>query len=138
MKFIVAVIVLIILASGVPVFATNYVEPADFKQWLISGKKMAVVDIQPGAEFAQHHFKGAIETNAFPGKTDGDKQRLDKVLPVIGAGTAAVVVVCPRGRGGAKNAYDYLKSKGVAEQRLFILEEGVAGWPYKELFVTGR
>lgn len=138
MKFIVALIVLMILAGGVPAFATNYVEPADFKQWLIFGKKMVVVDIQPAAEFAQHHFKGAIETNAFPGKTDGEKQRLDKALPAIATGTADVVLVCPRGRGGAKNAYDYLKSKGVAEQRLFILEDGVAGWPYKELFIKGR
>ncbi len=119
-------------------FAANYVKPEDFKNWLESGKKLIIVDIQPADEFEEHHFKGSIETNAFPAKTDEEKKRLDKVLPIIMSSNDDVVIICPRGRSGASNTYEYLKSKGVSENRLYILEGGIAGWPYKEMFVKGR
>lgn len=119
-------------------FAANYVRPGDFKKWLESGKKMIIVDIQPANEFERHHFKGAIETNAFPAKTDEERKRLDKIIPRIMSSTDNVVIICPRGKSGASNTYEYLRSKGVSENRLYILEGGIAGWPYKEMFVTGR
>lgn len=49
-----------------------------------------------------------------------------------------MIVICPRGKSGAKNSYNYLESKGVTEERMQILEDGIAGWAYKELFVKGR
>jgi rhodanese-related sulfurtransferase len=99
---------------------------------------MLIVDIQPPADFAKGHFKGAIETNAYPLKTDDEKQRIDKTLQRINAAPDDIVIVCPRGGGGAKNTWDYLKSKGVPEGRMYILEKGSEGWPYKEMCVTGR
>ena len=51
---------------------------------------------------------------------------------------APVVVVCPHGKSGAKNAYEYLASRGINEDRLRILDGGIAEWPFKELFVSGR
>lgn len=119
-------------------FAANYVKPDEFKKWLESGKKLIIVDIQPAEDFEEHHFKGSIETNAFPAKTDEEKKRLDKVIPQIMSSRDDVVIICPRGRSGASNTYEYLKSKGVPENRLYILEGGVAGWPYKEMFQKGR
>lgn len=116
----------------------NYVEPDQFRQWLEKGKDMTIVDIQVPAEFQQHHFKGALETNAFPAKRPDEKLKLDKILPRLSSGRNDVVVVCPRGGGGAKNTYDYLKEKGIDEKRIFILREGMQGWPYKELTVSGR
>lgn len=116
----------------------NYVEQAQFKQWLEKGKDMTIVDIQVPAEFQQHHFKAALQTNAFPVKSAADKQKLDAVVPKLAAAKNDVVVVCPRGGGGAKNTYDYLKSKGIDEKRIFILKEGMQGWPYKELAVVAK
>jgi rhodanese-related sulfurtransferase len=116
----------------------NYVEQAQFRQWLEKGKDMTIVDIQVPAEFRKHHFKAALETNAFPVKSDGDKQKLDAVVPRLSAAKNDVVVVCPRGGGGAKNTCGYLKSKGIDEKRIFILKEGMQGWPYKELTVAGK
>jgi hypothetical protein len=49
-----------------------------------------------------------------------------------------VVIICPRGKSGASNTYDYIKSKGIPENRLYILEGGIAGWPYKEMLIKGR
>lgn len=131
-KSAVAAAALVLLAAGAA-RATNYVEQDEFKAWLLNGKKMQIVDIQPAAGYARHHFRGALETNAFPAKTAEEKDRLNPVLPGLLATTDDVVVICPHGGGGAKNAYDYLASKGVAEKRLYILEDGMEDWPYPEL-----
>ncbi|RII30445.1 MAG: hypothetical protein CXR30_05530 [Geobacter sp.] len=133
-------LVTLLLGSVVTAMAGNYnyVEADQFKQWLEKGKDMAIVDIQVPEDFQKHHFKGALETNAFPVKTQEERQKLDKVLPLLTKSQNDVVVVCPRGGNGAKNAYDYLKKKGIDEKRLFILEDGMQDWPYKELTVSGR
>ena len=119
-------------------FAANYVKPDIFKQWLASNKQIVIVDIQTAENFGTHHFKGSIETNAFPAKSDEEKKQLDKILPKIQSSKGEVVIICPKGKGGALNTYDYLKSKGVPDNRLLILEGGIDGWPYPELFVKGR
>jgi rhodanese-related sulfurtransferase len=118
--------------------AANYVKPDIFKQWLASNKPLVIVDIQPAEDFGDHHFRGSIETNAFPSKSDEEKKRLDKALSTIQSSKGDVVIICPKGKGGAVNSYDYLKSKGVPASRLFILEGGIDGWPYPDLFVKGR
>ena len=126
-----------LLAAG-PALATNYITPANLKKMLDEKQKVILVDIQPAADFEKQHLPGSIETNAFPGKTDEEKSRLDKALPAINGSKAPVIVLCPRGKSGAKNSYDYLQSKGVVENRLQILEGGIADWPYAEMFVKGR
>ena len=118
--------------------AANYVKPDIFKQWLTSDKQIVIVDIQTAENFEAHHFKGSIETNAFPAKSDDEKKQLDKILPKVQSSKGDVVIICPKGKGGALNTYDYLKSKGVPETRLLILEGGIDGWPYPELFAKGR
>jgi rhodanese-related sulfurtransferase len=119
-------------------FANNMVKPDVFKQWMESGKKMMIVDIQVPAEFKKHHFKGSIETNAFPAKSDADKKKLDAVAEKAKASNDDIVIICPRGRSGAVNTYEYLKSRGIAEKRLYILEGGIAGWPYRDMLQSGR
>jgi len=44
-----------------------------------------------------------------------------------------IVVVCPKGGGGAKNTIQYLVDQGIEDSRLFILEKGQAEWPYAGL-----
>jgi len=116
----------------------NYVEQHQFKQWLEKEKDMSIVDIQVPAEFQKQHFKGSLETNAYPVKTTVEKQKLDAILPKLSSAQNDVVIVCPRGGGGAKNTYDYLKGKGISEKRIFILKEGMQGWQYKELTVGSK
>jgi len=139
MKQIFAMVLLLLCTATVSMAAGyNYVEPDQFRQWLEKGKEMSIVDIQVPAEFQQHHFKGSLETNAYPVKSADEKQKLDAVLPRLSATRNEVVVICPRGGGGAKNTYDYLKGKGIDEKRIFILKEGMQGWPYKDLTVGGK
>lgn len=140
MKRLIAVLMVCVLAVAAVAVAADYryVKQDVFKGWLESGRKMVIVDIQVPAEFEKRHFKGAVETGAYPAKTDEEKKRLDKTLERINASKDDIVIVCPRGGGGAKNSFDYLKSKGVEESRMYILEKGAEGWPYPEMCVTGR
>jgi len=111
----------------------NYLEPDQFKQWLEKDKPMIIVDIQVKDEFTAHHFPGSLETNAFPVKTDIQKQQIDVAVKAFKDTGHTMVVVCPRGGGGAKRCYSYLKSQGVPETKLTILKGGVAKWPYSDM-----
>jgi rhodanese-related sulfurtransferase len=91
---------------------------------------VTIVDICPVAQFAAGHIKGAIETNAYPVKTQAERDKLAKLLPGIKASGNDVVIICPRGAGGAERTYDFYKAQGVKEDRLMILEKGMNGWPY--------
>jgi len=111
----------------------NYVSAAELKTWLEAAKPVLLVDIQEKPDFAAHHIKGSLETNAYPVKSEAERRTIDPALQLYREKNhAAVVVVCPRGKGGAKRAYDYLLEKGVPPTTLYILIDGMAKWPYKE------
>lgn len=114
----------------------NYVKAEDFKQWLDSGKAMVLVDIQVRDEFSLHHFKDSIETSAFPVETEEQRKMIDPAVAAAKKAGTDVVVICPRGGGGAKRCYSYLKAQGIPEEKLFILEGGVDKWPHKEILVS--
>ena len=114
----------------------NYVSPGDFKQWLEADKAMIIVDIQDKAAFAAHHFPGSIETNSYPVKSEAEKKRIDPAVAEFKKTGNDVVVICPRGGGGAKRCYSYLKSQGVAEDKLYILKGGVDKWPHRDILVS--
>lgn len=131
------VLFLIMLFNVAAVFQSfNFVNPADFKQWLETDKPMIIVDIQDKAAFAAHHFSGSIETNAYPVKSETEQKRIDPAVAQFKSTGHTVVVICPRGGGGAKRCYSYLKSHGVAENQLYILKGGVDKWPYKDMLVS--
>ncbi len=128
----------LLLCLAPPVFAENYVKPDVFKQWIETAKPVQIVDIQLAEEFEKHHFKNSLQTNAYPAKSDAEKERLDRILSSLQASNDDIVIVCPRGGGGAKNTYEHLKARGIPESRLYILEKGVVGWPYSEMFIQGK
>ncbi len=116
----------------------NYLAADQFKEWLTTGKPVIIVDIQVKDEFAAHHFPGSIETNAFPVETEAQRHMIAPAVAIYQQSGHDVVVVCPRGGGGAKRCYSYLKSQGVPEEKLTILTGGVAKWPYRDMLVTGK
>ena len=106
----------------------NYIGAAALEARLTAKEPLHLVDIQVEEEFAKHHIVGATATYAYPVKSDADKAKLQAVLDKIKSDHAPVVIVCPRGAGGATRTYDYLLSQGVAAERLLILEKGQEGW----------
>ncbi len=109
----------------------QYISADQLQERLKSKSPMILVDICVVEQFAKAHIPGSIETNAYPVETDAQWQSLAKALPKIQASTDDVVIVCPRGGGGAKKTFDFYKSQGVDEKRLLILEKGMDKWPYE-------
>ncbi len=136
MKKIFLVLVMVLLA--VPAYADgyNYVSADKVKTWIETGAPVNIVDIQVPEEFKAHHLPGAIATYSYPVKSDSEKAKLNDAVAISKKNQDPVVVVCPRGKGGAKRCYDYLKDQGIAEDRLLILEKGQLGWPHKEMVKT--
>lgn len=110
----------------------NYITADELLSWLKSKKQFYIIDIQPKKDFDDEHIVGAIPTYAFPAKTAEEKKRLDPAVEKVKKDNLPVVVVCPRGKSGAENAYDYIKSKGIDEKRLYLLKDGMSGWKYDE------
>ncbi|MDZ4183704.1 MAG: rhodanese-like domain-containing protein [Desulfuromonadales bacterium] len=106
----------------------NYISAAALEARLIAKEPTHLVDIQVEEEFARHHITGATATFAYPVKSDADRAKLEAVLSKLKSDSAPVVVVCPRGAGGATRTYEYLLSQGIAAERLLILEKGQEGW----------
>ena len=108
----------------------RYISAAELKEDINNKESGLIVDIQVENEFAAHHIEGAMATYAYPVKTEADKEKLSVAVEKANESNDPVVIVCPRGGGGATRTYDYLKEAGIAESRLFILEGGQAKWPY--------
>jgi rhodanese-related sulfurtransferase len=138
-------LILLVILMSIVVFAGkvmaaddpfNYITPDETRSKIESGEAMTLLDIQGKDEYAQHHIRGSLATYAFPVKSDAEKARLYKVIPDLSANMDPIVIICPRGGGGAKRTFEYLASKGIESKRMFILEKGQSGWPYPLLIVS--
>lgn len=139
MKILSSIILSFLIMIGSAVAADyNYISQEDMKQRLEAGSELLIVDIQVQEEYAEHHLPGSLPTFAYPVKSAADRAKIDQAVQHYQKTEADIVIVCPRGKGGAKRCYDYLKSQNVPTEKLFILEKGMSGWPYKELVATGE
>ena len=116
----------LLLLPGITCWAGdyNYTTAADLKQMIESREDFFLIDIQVEDEFNRHHIDGALATYAYPVKSDADKERLAAVMTSVKQTEKPIVIVCPRGGGGAKRTYEFLIGGGVPEGRLSILEGG--------------
>lgn len=122
----------LLFASPVAAGNFHFIKPEILKQNLDAGKSMVLIDIQGPQDFDHHHIPGALATYAYPVKTSDDRKKLEGILLACKGDNAPVIIICPRGGGGAQRAYTYLKSQGIQERRLAILENGQQGWTYPE------
>jgi len=109
----------------------NLISADDLQKRIKSGDSMIFIDICPVEQFAKGHIKGSLETNAYPVEKESERGSLAKYLAKIKASSDDVIIVCPRGGGGAKRTFDFYKSNAVEEKRLLILEKGMDAWPYE-------
>lgn len=91
-------------------------------------QEYAIIDIQLEDKFDEHHLRGAIPTYAFPGDKPEMQAKLKAGLEQV-KDNQKIIIVCPRGGGGAKNTVNYYRGLGVDNDRLLILESGQDGWP---------
>ncbi|QJT09706.1 rhodanese-like domain-containing protein [Oceanidesulfovibrio marinus] len=127
---------MLILATAIPQAASagdfKYMTPDQVKEMIDSKTPMHIVDIQVEEEFDDHHLADAMATYSYPVKSQEDTDKIDVIIDELKADTTPVVVVCPRGKGGAERCYNYLAKQGVEEERIFILEGGQGGWPFDD------
>lgn len=116
----------------------NYISASEVKENLSKQVPMTLVDIQVEEEFKQHHIIGAEATYAYPVKSDSDRHKLTAPISTLKTNDNLAIIVCPRGGGGAKRAYDFLVDSGIAEKRVFILTDGQAKWPFPELLAPAQ
>ncbi len=113
----------------------NYMAADELKTMFDNNKRLVIADIQKPNEFKKHHFYSAIETAAYPVKSNASQQRLDKVVNMYEKTGNPIIIVGPRGSSASKRAYQYLLDQDVDEDELFILKGGIKDWPYKEFLI---
>ena len=111
----------------------NYIDAGKTAEFIREdSSKLVLVDIQERDDFTEEHLKGAIETYAYPVKTDEERARLAAIIPNI-KDDQKVIVICPRGGGGADRAYDFFLKNGIKKENLYTLTDGQYGWPRDEI-----
>ena len=110
----------------------NYMEAVQSAEAVRSGEKVVFVDIQEKEDFEEEHLKGAVATYSYPVQTKEEEAKLLASLKQINS-DEKVVIVCPKGGGGAERAYDLFAQNGIEKSRLYILTDGQYGWPRDEI-----
>jgi len=106
----------------------QYYSQDQLKTTIENGSSVVILDVQVEEDFDAHHIDGAIATYAFPVKSDEDKAKIDAQFHLVEESDSDIVIVCPKGRVGAERTYIYLLEKGIAAERMFILEGGQDDW----------
>jgi len=119
------------------VTGAQVISPETFRQWLAQDKAI-VVDVQTYDGYLKMHFPNSIPTHAYPVVTPTQKKQVEAIIPIISKSKKPVVLVCFGGITGAPNARIHLVSKGIPNKRLFILQGGSMGWPWKGMMISGR
>lgn len=133
MRTLIAAFLLSAFASTVIAAQYNYIDPNDLRKRLSANDDLLIIDIQVEEEFNRHHIPGSLATHAYPVKSDQHRARLDPIVALQRNDPRPLIIVCPRGAGGAKRTYDYLAANGVDRDQLLILEKGMSGWDFNEL-----
>ena len=95
-----------------------------------------LVDIQPKKASKEHHFYGSIRTFAYPAKTEMDTESLVQAVRMHNTRGDDVVIISPRGGRASKRSFDFLVTRGIPEEKLFILKGGIRKWPYKKMLLN--
>lgn len=126
-----------LLFTSSPLIAADYklMEPEDFKIRLDTKHPTILVDIQKKNAYKEHHFYGSIRTFASPAKTDMDKESLVQAVRMYETSQSDVVIIGKRGGAPSRRSHDFLITRGIPEEKIYILNGGIKGWPYKEMLL---
>ena len=126
-----------LLLTAMPAFclAYNLMAAKDLKTRLDGKQPTILVDIQTKNAYNEHHFYGSVRTYAYPAKTAADTESLVQAVRLHQSTGNDVVIVGPRGRKAEERALDFLASRGIPENKMFILKDGIDGWPYKDMLL---
>lgn len=124
------VLAVTVLALAGPACARNYnyINVDEFKARMDAGDHesgaMVIVTTQTEQEYASGHIKAAYPTFARPLNSQSDFEKLHPFMELSKDSDSDIVIICPRGRGGAEIPYNYFMEHGIEEKRLLILKDG--------------
>ncbi|MDH3328651.1 MAG: rhodanese-like domain-containing protein [Desulfobulbaceae bacterium] len=113
----------------------KFIDPENFKIRLDTNEPTILVDIQKKNAYREHHFYGSIRTFAYPAKTELDTQSLVQAVRIYEQTQNDVVIIGPRGGRACKRTYDFLVTRGIPGEKIYILTGGINHWPYKEMLL---
>jgi len=114
----------------------QFVNPQTAREW-ITRNEAIVVDVQTYDGYMRMHFPNSVPTHAYPVRTQGQIQKVASIAPMLQKSKKPVILVCFGGITGAPNARKILVQAGVPAKRLFVLQGGSRGWPWKHMFISG-
>ena len=114
----------------------KYMDPADLKIRLDTDVPTILVDIQKKNAYLEHHFYGSIRTYAYPARTELDTQSLVQAVNLYEQTQNDIVIIGPRGGKASKRTQDFLVSRGIPVEKIYILKGGIREWPYKEMLLN--
>ncbi len=106
----------------------NFITMKQFRSDIKVSEKYLLLDIQTKSDFVKDHFKGAIGTNAYPVKSINDKRKLDNVLSLLRSSDKNIIIINPKNNDSARRAFNHLKSIGIKQNRMFILDGQKSSW----------
>ena len=136
-KIILATIVMLVMMS-IPGFALafNMMTADELKVRLDTKVPTILLDIQKKNAYKEHHFYGSIRTYAYPAKNDSDLQSAVQGVRMHEQTGNDIIIVGPRGGRASQRTTDFLITRGVPEEKIFILKGGLKKWPYKKMLLN--
>ena len=134
-KTLISIFFFVFLLNTSALMAANYtyITAEQLKDKITANEQLSLVDILFGGAYKAGHFPDAIATYAYPVKTAESKTMIGEQLVAFKDGNTPVIIISHRGGGGAMQAFDYFKEKGIDESRLFILKKGMQAWTNKDM-----
>lgn len=116
--------------------AYNMMKADDLKVRIETKQPTILLDIQKKNAYKEHHFYGSIRTFAYPAKTDMQLESAVQGVRMHKQTGNDVVIIGPRGGRASKRTFDFLVTRGIPEDKIFILEGGIKKWPYKKMLLN--
>lgn len=120
------------------VLAFNMMSADELKVRLETKQPTILLDIQKQNAYLEHHFYGSIRTYAYPAKTDTDLQSVVQAVRMYEQNGNDVVIIGPRGGKASQRTVDFLITRRIPEEKIFILQGGIREWPYKEMLLNNK
>lgn len=129
-------LLLFIMCIPASALAYNIMTADELKNRLKTKEPTILLDIQKKNAYNERHFYGSIRTYAYPAKTDKDLQSVFQAVRMYEQTGNIIVIIGPRGGKASQRTAEYLITRMVPEDKIFILEGGIRKWPYKEMLLS--
>ncbi len=136
-KTIFSILGMLLFMMSIPslALAYNMMTADDLKLRMDTKEPTILLDIQKKNAYKEHHFYGSIRTYAYPAKTERDLDSVIQGVRVHKQTGNDIVVISPRGGRPSQRTVEFLITRGVPEDKIFILQGGIKNWPYKKMLL---